>query len=95
MTEVYYYETEDKCWYTMQEKPPYDGYTGVVLVSTVAGKPDADACYTRFATYCDDLWYSLEYDEYTGVLRKMPVKGNILAYSRCLVPDWQNELRSL
>ena len=77
---------KDIGWNKMDD-PPYDGYTGVVLISGFNGnKLPEDEYWTDIATYCDGIWYKLDYDDHVGVLRKVPVHGDVVAYARYLVP---------
>ena len=45
-----------------------------------------DEYWYDIGTYCDGNWYKLDYDDRLGVLRKVPVKGDIAAYAQYLVP---------
>lgn len=79
-------------WRKMDD-PPYEGYTGVVLICGLNGKQlPKDEYWTQIATYCDGFWYYLDYDEHTGVLRKVPVHGEIAAYGQYIVPEWHDAL---
>ena len=64
--------TEVSNWTEMKEKKPEEGFTAVVLIK--------ETNTMEVATYCDSMWFQLSYDNHLGILRKMPVRGTVLAY---------------
>ena len=75
-------------WTNFKDVIPYEGYTGIVLITgTKLGELPKDEYYTMIATYCDGLWYKLEYDNHTGVLRKVCITQTVGYYTDYLVPN--------
>lgn len=82
-----------KKWKLMSETPPYEGYTGIVLINSLDGKIlPKEEYWTEIGTFCDGEWLKLDYDEHLGILRKVPIHGKVYAYARYLVPSWEDEL---
>jgi len=69
-------------WHILEDVKPADGQTVVVCFSN--GTSDKEFWTVDIATYCDEMFYKLEYDPYLGVLRKVPVTEKVLAWSQYL-----------
>ena len=76
-------------WHLYEDVKPADGQTVVICLPN--GETDKQFWTTDIATYCDEMFYKLEYDEYLGVLRKVPVNEKVLAWSQYLSYSFDDE----